>query len=167
MITKIMPGLNNITKHPVRANLQKTTTLGLALLAGSSMSGWHGPHFEPTEMVIPGGLNFQEKAYYLLKGKLPQSVFERWTPKTDNYVSAQGDQVVTVNIGDGQYIGNIVEAPHDIGTVASTDNFIGAGQDISGDISEAIAGTASGIGTSSDDSDITAFEIWKHLAGMQ
>ena len=47
MITKINPYLTTI-RRPLRANLQKTSVLGLGVLAGSSMSGLHGPNFEPT-----------------------------------------------------------------------------------------------------------------------
>lgn len=33
------------------------------------MSGWNTPKFEPTKMVIPGGLDFKEKAYFYWRGK--------------------------------------------------------------------------------------------------
>ena len=162
MITKINSGLVSVTKRPIRAYLQKTSILGLGVLAGSSMSGWHGPHFEPTEMVIPNGLTFQEKAYYLLKGKLPNSVYERWFARTDEYVASHNDQLVTINIGDGKYLGDIVEAPHDVGTTVVNDDAIGCGQDISDDIVSAISGNAGDIDSNDDDSS-SAVEIFKHF----
>ncbi len=163
MITKINPYLTTI-RRPLRANLQKTSVLGLGVLAGSSMSGLHGPNFEPTEMIIPGGLDFKEQAYYLLKGKLPKSVVERWFPQSDNYTPAPEDQVVTVNIGNNQYIGDIVEAPHEIGTSAVNDPTIGNGEDISEDFVNAISGDMGDVDNS--DNDVSHIgEIFKHLFG--
>lgn len=118
MITKISSRLTPNIKQPIRANLQKTAIAGLAVLAGSSMSGWNTPEFVATQKVIPGGLDLREKAYFLLKGKMPQSVIKRWETLTNDYTPKEGDQVVTVNIGDGIYIGKILEAPHKIGTTA-------------------------------------------------
>jgi len=167
MITKINPKLTTIVKQPNRKNLQKASIAGLAVLAGSSMSGWHGPTFTPTDMVIPGGLDLKEKAYYLLKGKLPKSVYERWFPQDNTYMPKDGDQVVTINIGDGQYIGSIIEGPHKIGEIASGDEFVGAGHDITKDVMEALPGGTDVVGDDVDDDGLSAFEIWTHLAGMQ
>lgn len=120
MITKITSKLTPVVKQPVRANLQKAASVGLAVLAGSSMSGWHGPRYTTVEKIIPGGLDLKEKAYFLIKGKLPPSVYERWHTKGSDYIPQEGDQVVSVNMYDGeyarQYVGEIVEAPHAIGT---------------------------------------------------
>ena len=99
-----------ITKLPTRSTLQKTNS-NLRLLAGSSMSNWSGPRFEPTEMVIPGGLDLKEKFYYALKGKFPKSVLERWIPSS-KYTPQEGDQVVTANISS-RYIEDILDEPHD------------------------------------------------------
>lgn len=190
MITKINSGIATIAKRPIRANLQKASAIGLGILAGSSMSGWHGPHFEPTEMIIPDGLTFPEKAYYLLKGKLPHSVYERWFPQTDDYVPSQGDQVVTVDIVEGQYIGEIVKAPHKVKTftnndstisheqdisddianqssrdfsdISNDDNTVGCGQDISEDIANAISGDVGNISNNDEDSSLVG-EFLKHL----
>ena len=117
MITKITSRLAPIAKQPVRANLQKTAITGLAILAGSSMSGWHDPipryiHKEPTEMIIPNGLTLKEKAYFVLKGELPPSVYDRLIPLDENYIPNNKDQVVTINILDNGYMGKVVEAPH-------------------------------------------------------
>ena len=77
MITKVTVGLTPIAKQPIRAKLQRSSVLGLTVLAGSSMSNMNSAHFEPTDMIIPDGLSYNEKAYFLLKGKLPESVYER------------------------------------------------------------------------------------------
>ena len=116
MITKITSKIAPIVKQPVRANLQKTAAVGLAVLAGSSMSGWHGPTSITVERIIPGGLDFKEKAYFLLKGKLPPSVYERWQSSNSDYIPQEGDQVVTVKMYGENYSDEIVEAPHEIGT---------------------------------------------------
>ena len=120
MITKITSKIAPIVKQPVRANLQKAATVGLSVLAGSSLSGWHGPSYSTVEKIIPGGLDLKEKAYFLIKGKLPPSVYERWYTKSSDYIPQEGDQVVSVNMYDGeyvgQYVGEVVEAPHEIGT---------------------------------------------------
>lgn len=160
MITKITSKLTPIVKQPIRANLQKASAAGLLLLAGSSMSGWHGPSCTPKEMVIPGGLDLKEKAYYLLKGKLPPSVYDRWFANKSDYVPQEGDQVVTVNMYDGRYIGEIVERPHEIGTASGDDIFEKA-------VGDPI--DTQPIGDLIDDGgdDLSTFEIFKHLAGFQ
>lgn len=156
MIQKILPRITT------RSILQKGNN-NLKNLAGSSMSGWHGPHFEPTEMIIPGGLDFKEKAYFLLKGKLPKSVYERWFPNNDSYVGNEGDQIVTINKA-GNYIGSIVENPHDY-TAPSNDSI---NTDMSDDIINNITHDVSGVETiSNDGDDISTFEIFKHLSGLQ
>ena len=157
MIQKILPRITT------RSILQKGNNSKLMNLAGSSMSGWHGPHFEPTEMIIPGGLNFKEKAYFLLKGKLPKSVYERWFPNDDNYIGNEGDQIVTINKA-GNYVGSIVESPHDY-TITSNET---PDTDISDDIINNITNDISGgEGISDGGEDMSALEIFKHLAGLQ
>ena len=81
-------------------------------LAGSSMSGFNTPKYEAAERIIPGGLDFKEKAYYLLTGKMPQSVLDRWVPNNSDYIAGVDDQIVTVDIS-GRYVGGIIEGPHD------------------------------------------------------
>lgn len=166
MITKITPRLTSIAKQPVRANLQKTAVAGLALLAGSSMSGANTPHFEPTDMIIPGGLNFQEHAYYLITKKLPQSVVDRWVKVSAEHLPSAEDQVVKVNIGDGRYIGSIIESPHD---VVSGEMIEPLGQDASGNLFSGGSDVVdiSSTDTSDGDSGMSAFEIFRHLAGYQ
>lgn len=163
MIQKIMPKLDAISKKPIRSTLQKTALVGLGVLAGSSMSGWHGPHFTPTEMIIPGGLDLKEKAYYFLRGKLPESVYERWTSHGKGYEPQPGDDVVTVNIGDGRYVGEILEPPHEVGTKADYDT-TDLGHDISDDLTDALGDDADVAGDGDDD--LSLFEIWKRLAGF-
>lgn len=109
MIQKVMPKINTI--QPVRKQL-KLVNSELRNLAGSSMSGWNTPKFEPTKMVIPGGLDFKEKAYFLLTGKMPKSVMERWVPNSEDYIPEAGDQIVTANIS-GRYVNGIVDAPQE------------------------------------------------------
>ena len=109
MIQKVMPRISAV--KPTRSAL-KPNNSGLKILAGSSMSGWNTPKFEPTEMVIPGGLDFKEKAYYLLTGKMPKSVLERWVPNSSDYIAGTGDQIVTADIS-GRYVGNLLDSPHD------------------------------------------------------
>lgn len=116
MITKVMPKLSPIVKQPIRANLQKAATVGLAVLAGSSMSG-QGVDHSTIEYIIPGGLDFKEKAYLLLKGKMPPSVKERWFASNSDYIPQKSDQVVTVDTYNGS-IGEPTELPHAIGTNA-------------------------------------------------
>jgi len=164
MIQKIMPKIG--THAHLNRQILKTGSLvaisGLAVLAGSSMSNWSEPHFEPTEMVIPGGLNLREKAYYLLKGKMPPSVYERWFPKANNYTPHEGDQTVTVNIAD-RYVGDIVKGPE--GIEISDESLQVNDGDITDDI---LAGIDNGTGVvDTGDSEISTLEIWKHLAGFQ
>ena len=109
MIQKVMPRISAV--NPIRSAL-KPNNSGLKILAGSSMSGWNTPKFKPTEMVIPGGLDFKEKAYYLLTGKMPKSVLERWVPNSSDYIAGTGDQIVTADIS-GRYVGNLLDSPHD------------------------------------------------------
>lgn len=109
MIQKVMPKIN--TMQTVRSQL-KSVNSKLKNLAGSSMSGWNNPKFESTKMVIPGGLDFKEKAYFLLTGKMPQSVMDRWVPNNNNYIPGVGDQIVTARIS-GKYVSEITDAPHD------------------------------------------------------
>ena len=156
MIQKIMPKLAT-QKLPNRALLQRSSIAGLALLAGSSMSGWHGPNLEPTEMVIPGGLGKAEKAYFLLKGKLPRSVYERWIPNDSNYVPQNGDQVVIVNMGGG-YVGKIVQAPHDIAT--SGESLETLNQDIVKDVIAASVDNLISVDPN-DENSLTFGEFWE------
>ncbi len=109
MIQKVMPKISTI--QPVRMQL-KSVNSKLKNLAGSSMSGWNVPKFESTKMVIPGGLDFKEKAYFLLTGKMPKSVMERWVPNSNDYIPNTGDQIVTANIS-GRYVGGIIDTPQD------------------------------------------------------
>lgn len=161
MINKIMP---RITTNTIcnRKILKTGTTATLLVLAGSSMSNWSGPRFVPTDMIIPGGLDFKEKAYFLLKGKLPKSVYERWVPVNNNYHIGENDQIVKINIAEGRYIGNIIENPHDIDSnLAETLN------PVEGLTVDDITTTTVGIdGDPDSDDDLSAFEIWKHLAGF-
>lgn len=120
MIQKVMPKINTI--RPNRIHL-KSSNSHLKNLAGSSMSGWNTPKFEPVEKIIPGGLDFKEKAYFLLTGKMPKSVLERWLPKNSDYVPGVDDQVVTVNVS-GKYVGGIVEGPHDYLFEEGADNVV-------------------------------------------
>lgn len=175
MIAKIAPRLTSIAKQPVRANLQKTTVAGLAVLAGSSMSGANTPYFEPTDMIIPGGLNLREKAYYIITKEMPKSVVNRWFPQTDDYIVGQNDQIVTANIGDGRYVGSIITGPRNaLGgeplealDVNSSNKIIGnPDSDILAD--GGVTSDSDDIGstdTSDGGSGLSALEIFKHLAG--
>ena len=110
MINKILPKINSsalLQRSKLKCNNSK-----LKNLAGSSLSGWNTPNFQPAEMIIPGGLDFKEKAYFALKGKLPKSVLERWVPMDGNVLHSD-DQVVTVNIADN-YVGSIIDSPHSV-----------------------------------------------------
>ncbi len=177
MITKITPRLTSIAKQPVRANLQKTAVAGLAVLAGCSMSGSDVPYYKATDMIIPGGLSFKERAYYILTKELPKSVHERWFPQTDDYIAGQNDQVVTADIGNGRYNGRILKGPRDISggaplealdvdssnkIMGHTDTDILADGDITSD-SDDIGSTD----TSDGDSGMSAFEIFEHLGGFK
>lgn len=156
MIQKVLP---RITNQPIRSILKHNTS-GLKCLAGSSMSGWHGPSFQPVEMIIPGGLDFKEKAFFLLKGKLPKSVYERWMPNDGENVVGTGDQLVTIQ-KSGQYVGDIIENPHDyIGGNELSSLDTGIHDIANGDLTD-IAGA------SGDGDDVSVFEIFKHLGGFQ
>lgn len=144
---KILPEVKTISR-PIRNQLK--TSSSLKVLAGSSMSGWHAPRFYETEMIIPGGMSLKEKAYFLLRGKIPSSVRERWVPAEDN-IAHEGDQLITVNMTSNGAVGGVVENPHD---------FIPGSDDISNSFSDGGDLTGSG-------SDIDTFEIFKHLAGFQ
>ena len=111
MIQKI--SLIQQNKHLInRSTLNNNASkLGLMVLAGAGMSSFNTPNLEPTDMLIPGGLTIKEKAYYVLKGKLPKCVYERWVPYSKDSITQAGDQVVTINKGDG-YIGSIITPPH-------------------------------------------------------
>lgn len=168
MITKITPRLTSIAKQPVRANLQKTAVAGLAVLAGSSMSDWSGGHIDEVQRIIPGGLDFLEYAYFKLRGKLPQSVYDRWVAPSQDYIPGSDDEVVTVKMQYDRYILSVVEPPHAIGTTPTHDDYVGCGQDISGDVTDAVVGDASDLAdtdSSDGDSGMSALEIFKHLAG--
>ena len=120
MIQKVMPRISAV--KPVRSTL-KPVNSRLKALAGSSMSGWNTPKFEPTEMVIPGGMDFKEKAYLLLTGKMPKSVLERWVPNSSDYIAGTGDQIVTADIS-GRYVGNLLDSPHDYLISQDSNNII-------------------------------------------
>ena len=109
MIQKVM-SKSIIPKQSFRIALQESSRK-LKNLAGSSL-GEYTPNWVKTDMIIPGGLSYPEKFYYLLKGKLPPSVYERWQCLTDDFIPQPGDQVVTVNIS-GPYVGNLLNEPHD------------------------------------------------------
>lgn len=156
MIQKISPTI----KTPVRSSL-KNFSSKLKVLSGSSMSGWNPPRFYDKEMVIPDGLTFSEKAYYLLKGKLPKSVYERWFPNDGTHALNPGDQLVTVQRTYDGAVGSIVEPPHDIGAVANHTANEGM-HDISGD--DLVTG---GVDVSDEGGATDLFEIWKHLSGVQ
>ena len=144
MITKVMPKLSPIVKQPIRANLQKASTVGLLFLAGSSMSGLGVDH-STIDYIIPGGLDFKEKAYFLLKGKMPPSVKERWFASNSDYVPQKSDQVVSVHTYNGN-LGEPTELPCEIGTkdhVMPLDNNI---QDILGSDEFSLAGDLDGDG---------------------
>lgn len=111
MIQKILPTINS-NKFEFSRAILKGGKSKLKNLAGSSMSNWNTPKFEPTEMIIPGGLDFKEKAFYLLTKKFPKSVTERWFPKSSDSIANNCDEIVTVNIADGKYIGNVLDEPH-------------------------------------------------------
>lgn len=160
MIQKIST-LTNVVKPSVRS-LLKNCNSKLKTLSGSSMSGWDPPIFHDTEMVIPGGLTFPEKAFYLLKGKLPKSVYERWFPNDGEHVINAGDQLVTVQRTYEGYVGHIVEPPHDLSGAAIDAPDGGYANDISG--SDTIAGGSTDV---DDDGGIGVFEAFKHLAGLQ
>lgn len=164
MIQKVMPKMIS-SKPIVRQNLQKTAAVGLALLAGSSMSNWSGPRFVDTNMIIPNGLTFKEKAYYLMTGKMPKSVHERWFEKTDDYMPHDGDQELTVGIADGQYIGNVSVGPHDVTTGEA---LLGETPDgtLASDISSGGLEVVGGDTETTDDG-LPLSEIWKHLSGVE
>ena len=61
MITKVTPKLTPIVQKPIRANLQKAAVAGLAVLAGSSMSGGYIRPSVSKDMIIPGGMDFLKK----------------------------------------------------------------------------------------------------------
>lgn len=183
MIGKITPRVVTQTQ-PIRANLKKSLATagaaGLAVLAGSSMSNMgNGPKLEPHEMVIPGGLEWQEHAYYCLTGKLPGSVYERWYARGNDYIAKDDDQIVTVNIG-GRYVGDIVERPRDAERVLENENDYEiieisgvdpetvdpeAFKDIAQELTEGLA-TADPDKALDDEDKNILFEIWKHLAGF-
>ena len=101
------------SKHLInRSTLRNNSSmLSLMTLAGAGMTSFSSPKLEPTDMLIPGGLTLKEKAYFVLKGKLPKCVYERWVPYSKDAITNAGDQVVTINKGDG-YIGSIISPPH-------------------------------------------------------
>lgn len=163
MIQKIMPRIN-IVKQPVRAGLQKTAAAGLLLLAGSSMSGGYIRPSVTNDMVIPGGLNFLERSYYLLTGELPQSAQDRLEVFDDKYVPQEGDQVINLTMR-GDHIeminsklhtldGEAIESVKDLGENVSGEDLIDT---IENDVDTDIT---------TDDDNLTLFEIWKHLAGF-
>lgn len=164
MIQRIMPAVKGVAR-PIRSTL-KETSLNLKVLAGSSMSGWHGPSFTPTDMIIPGGLTYPEKAYYLLRGKLPSSVYDRWVHRSADYVPQDGDEVVTINRADN-YIGSIVEGPRNLITGESISETV-PDDSLAQDLAEECGGVASisDSDVNDDDWEMSKFEIWKHLAGF-
>ena len=155
MITKILPKIVNKPNKYIRNNIQRTTSIGCAILAGSSMSGWNSPLFEPTEMIIPGGLTFKEKFYYTIKGRLPKSVYERWINSSENYIPKPDDQIVVIN-KDGNCIGSIIEPPHAVGSTPTSSNYASCNQDISDNISDTISENFDDI-DDIDDIDISTF----------
>lgn len=148
------------SKLPNRVNLQKKSNLTLQNLHGSSMSGGNGPVYS-VDMIIPEGLTFKEKAYYLLTGELSKSVKERWVEFSDKYAPRKGDQIVKVNDG------GIIEAPHDVGTnVKDTDLPL-----IKEDVTQIMdnAGCAHmdvDSGNSDNSSDLSTINIWEILSGI-
>ena len=114
-------------------------------------------------MVISGGLDLKEKAYFLLRGKLPESVYKRWVPQNNSYIPGEGDQVVTVDIGDGRYVGNIIEAPHKIGTIAEPTETLNT--DISEDIVSSI-GEDSITDLDDGDGEMSKFDILRRFLGQ-
>lgn len=159
MIQKISPAIR-VIKKPVRS-LLKDTTGKLKALPGSSMSGFNPPRFYETEMIIPGGLDFKEKAYYLLTGKMPKSVYERWIVNDGTHAVNTSDQLITVERTYSGAVGDIIEPPHGIDTSSIDAPSGGVLHDISG--GETLTGTGGDFG----DGDLDTFEIWKHLAGVQ
>ena len=159
MIQKISPAIS-ITKVSARSIL-KSTDSKLKYLAGSSRSGYNPPTFHEVEMVIPGGLDFKEKAYYLLKGKLPNSVYERWFPNDGEHIVDSADQLVTVERTYRGLIGNIVEAPHGANSVSVDVSNHGMLNDITGGDT-----ISTGLTDSSGDNDIGIVDIFKHLVGI-
>lgn len=167
MIQKVMPKLT-VNRVPKRALLQTASGLGLMSLAGSSMSGANPPIIcmKPTEMIIPEGLNFKEKAYYLLTNKLPKSVYKRWKPKTDEYVPKDGDQVVKINM-DERLVGDIIEPPHDVDMTSPYDAISKDIVDSNKFFGEVVDNEPMDFGADLDgDSGMSLYEIWEHLAGM-
>ncbi len=109
MIQRIMP---KISTPVVNRSMLKNSSSKLKNLAGSSMQGGNPMHFEPVEMIIPGGLSYKEKAYFFIKGHMPKSVMERWVPNDGNHIAGDGDQLVTANMS-GPYVNGILDNPHD------------------------------------------------------
>lgn len=132
MIQKIMPKISTI--QTVRSKL-KPANSKLKILAGSGMSGGYPPNYKPTEMIIPGGLDFKEKAYFLLTGKMPQSVMNRWVPNNGENILNDGDQLITANIS-GRYVGGIVDTPHDYSQDSSLIDDISNDYDCSLDLTD-------------------------------
>lgn len=162
MIQKVMPRIV-AAKPPVRSNLQKVAAAGVAVLAGSSMANMGNLNFKETEMIIPGGLNLEERFYLVIRGKLPQSVYDRWVPSSSDYSLKNGDEKVVVNIAD-RYVGNIVEAPYDAFTGESVVDDIPDADSVD-ELVSAVTDTVVGTAGSGEDG-LSTFEIWKHLAGF-
>lgn len=154
MIQKVS-AVSVIAKTPVRSNLKNVS--GLRVLAGSSMSGWHGPHFVETDMIVPGGLNFAEKAYYLLTKKMPDSVIDRWFADNDSYTPVEGDEVVKMSIGDGIYIGQVLEGPRAVGVDVASD--VGAMDTVDIDVTDIASAGEIGVGDLSD-GDISDIDLF-------
>lgn len=151
--------------QPIRQTLTQKTS-SIKRLFGASMSNWSGPSLLPTEMVIPGGLSKKEKMYFLLKGKLPKSVYERWVPHTEDYCCQEGDQLVTV-AKDDTYIGSILEKPHNFEVVAE-DSREGIIESISENVSGSIYSEDLLNSVSPDTAQaMISYEALKNLIGLE
>ena len=169
MIQKINTGIS-VVKSPIRKNLTKIGS-NLKNLNGSSMSGGLPPHIYEVTMIIPGGLTLKEKAYYILSGKIPSSVYKRWYQQTENVLPKEGDQVVTMDKVYDSCIANSARNLHDYhqGDVVSTDSPIEPIQFNNDDAVSSIVGTEvnTDAGTSgTDDGTLSLTEIWTHLSGF-
>lgn len=75
-------GFCNMKTLPIDASLRKIVSVQRNNLQRKSLlknlnGGGHWGDFSH-KMIIPGGMNFKEKAYYNLTGNYPKSVTERW-----------------------------------------------------------------------------------------
>ena len=122
MVQKIMPKIVN-QRTINRSNLKAATGGVLAVLAGSSMSGGNILPAITKDMIIPGGLSYKEKAYYLLTGEFSKSVKDRLEDFGEGYSIKEGDQIVNLTVR-GEHIEFINSAPHGFDVSSATSDAV-------------------------------------------